>query len=305
MPGVEGTRVPVTVDGVAQESCSPGKELGPDSSSYSCMDKADHGMFLATGGVQPGPSVVTAKNDRGTEWLLLCRKVADDGRGMMKTKTFTDIAMIGHNPQTGRTCFFQNSIGSGKDGEHVAHPADVEKSSHIWSSSVQSYCSGSCHAADAFVHSPWIDGAKRSNGRTIVPKLGELTNFPISNLEAPYSIIAADKLGFSIPKQLVSDEVGACTNCHRIAGKTGGDFANWATGTGDEYFSKITDLGKTFQASHWMPLRLDGLTAEAWPTSRYGKAMEVINTCAKNSSDPVCVWADVPRGRFDSPRVDR
>lgn len=305
MAGVEGAHIPVTVDGVAQEKCSPGKELGPDSSSYSCMDKADHGMFLATGGVQPGPSVVTAKNDRGTEWLLLCRKVADDGRGMMKTKTFTDIAMVGHNPATGRTCFFQNSIGSGKDGEHVPHPADVEKSSHVWSSSVQSYCSGSCHAADAFVHSPWIDGAKRSNGRSIVPKLGELESFPISSPNAPYSIIAADKLGFAIPKQLVSDEVGACTNCHRLAGKMVGDFAKWATGSGDDYYSKITDTGKTFAASHWMPMRLDGLTEEGWATSRYGKAMEVINKCADNASDPLCVWADVPRGRFDSPRVDR
>ena len=303
MVGVEGARIPVTVDGVAQEACSPGKELGPDSSSYSCMDKADHGMFLAAGGVQPGPSVVTAKNDRGTEWLLLCRKVADDGRGMMKTKTFTDIAMIGHNPGSGRTCFFQNSIGSGKDGEHVPHPGDVEKSTHVWSSSVQNYCSGNCHAADAFVHSPWIDGAKRSNGRAIVPKLGELANFPISSPEAPYSIIAADKLGFAIPKQLVSDEVGACTNCHRLAGNTAGDFARWATGSGDDYYSKISDRGKTFAQSHWMPLRLDGLTEEAWATSRYGKAMEVINACDRNRSDPRCVWADVPRGRFDSPRV--
>jgi cytochrome c553 len=303
MPGVETSRIPVTVDGVAQENCSPGKELGPDSSSYSCMDKADHGMFLATGGVQPGPTVVTAKNDRGTEWVLLCRKVADDGRGMMKSKRFNDIAMIGHNPGTGRTCFFQNAIGSGKDGEHVSHPADVEKSTHIWASGVPSYCSGSCHAADPFVHSPWIDGAKRSNGKSIVPKLGELTDFPISNPEAPYSIIAADRLGFSIPKQLVSDEVGACTNCHRVAGNTGRDFARWATGTGDEYYGKITDLGKTFAQSHWMPLRLDGMSEQTWATSRYGKAMEVIETCAKNAADPRCIWADVPRGRFDNPRI--
>ncbi|CAN5854367.1 hypothetical protein BH11MYX4_BH11MYX4_26480 [soil metagenome] len=305
IPGVEGARIPVTVDGVVQEKCSPGKELGPDSASYSCMDKADHGMFLATGGVQPGPSVVTAKNDRGTEWLLLCRKVADDGKGMMGSKRFNDIAMIGHNPGTGRTCFFQNSIGSGKDGEHVSHPADVEKSTHIWSSFVQGYCSGSCHAADAFVHSPWIDGAKRSNGRTIVPKMGELANFPISNPEAPYSIIAADKLGFDIPKQLVSDEVGACTNCHRVAGNTGRDFAKWATGSGEDYFSKITDFGKKFEQSHWMPLRLEGITAETWATSRYGKAMEFIDKCASNANDPACVWADVPRGRFDNPRVNR
>ena len=96
-----------------------------------CLEKADRGMYLASLGTQPGPTVNTAVNEKGSHWVLLCRKVADDGNGMTKSKTFTDIAMIGHNPKTGRTCFFQNSIGSGKDGVHVAHPGDVEKSTSI------------------------------------------------------------------------------------------------------------------------------------------------------------------------------
>ena len=104
---------------------------------------------------------------------------------MTKTKTFNDMAMIGHNPKTGRTCFFQNSIGSGKDGSKVPHPADVEKSTTVWSSYVQNYCSGTCHAESAFVHSPWIDGAKRANGKPIVPKMGEHPDFLISDLSAP------------------------------------------------------------------------------------------------------------------------
>jgi hypothetical protein len=109
--GIEGAMIPVHVNGVEQTKCAPGRELGPATSSYDCMEKADRGMYLAGGGVQPGPMVITAKNAAGTHWVLLCRKVADDGKGMTKTKTFTDIAMIGHNPTTGRTCFFQNSIG--------------------------------------------------------------------------------------------------------------------------------------------------------------------------------------------------
>ncbi len=305
IPGVEGAMIPVTIAGEAQSKCSPGKELGLNSESYGCMDKADHGMFLATGDVQPGPMVVTAKNDRGTHWLLLCRKVADDGNGMTKTTVFNDMAMIGHNPRTGRTCFFQNSIGSGRDGAHVPHPADVEKSTTVWSTSVQSYCSGSCHAADAFVHSPWIDGAKRSDGTTVVPKMGENPDFPVSQLDAPYSIIAADNLGFSIPKQLVSDEVGACNNCHRLAGNTLGTFARWSTGTGDEYYSKITDFGKAFEASHWMPPRTEGVTAANWDASKFGVAMAFIKNCDSNSSDPKCLWADSPRGAFNNPSTSR
>jgi hypothetical protein len=303
IPGVEGAMIPVTVDGVPQDKCSPGQELGPDSSDYGCMAKADHGMFLATGRVQPGPMVVTAKNDKGTHWLLLCRKVADDGHGMTKTKTFTDMAMIGHNPKTGRTCFFQNSIGSGKDGSKVPHPADVEKSTTVWSSYVQNYCSGTCHGESPFVHSPWIDGAKRASGKTIVPKVGENPDFLISNLAAPYNIVAADKLGFQIPKQLVSDEVGACNNCHRLAGGTAGNFAKWATGTGDDYYSNITDYGKKFENSHWMAPRLDGLDASNWDASKYGQALQFMQKCNDNPSDPTCIWADVPRGAYNNPKV--
>jgi hypothetical protein len=302
IPGVESALIPVTVDGVVQTACTPGMELGPDSESYACMAKADRGMFLATGGVQPGPTVSTAVNDQGTHWILLCRKVADDGKGMTKSKRFNDMAMIGHNPATGRTCFFQNSIGAGKDGAHVPHPADVAKSTAVWSPTVQSYCSGTCHGQNAWVHSPWIDQARRSNGFAIVPKLGELPDYPISNPTAPYNIVAADKLGFALPQQLVSPEVGPCLNCHTLAGGTAGNFADWSTGTG-AYFSSITATGAQFANSHWMPPRLDGLSANNWAQSDFGQAMTFLDNCSSNPSDPSCIWADTPRGNFNNPAV--
>jgi cytochrome c553 len=303
LPGVGEVRtIPVFVNGVEQSKCSPGRELGPGSSSYSCMDKADRGMFLDRGGTQPGPSIAVARNDKGTDWLLLCRKVADNGTGMMKTHTFTDMAMIGHNPRTGRTCFFQNSIGSGIDGKHVPHPGDVEKSTTIWSSNVQAYCSGSCHAESAFVHSPWIDGAKRNDGKAIVPKMGELNDYLISDLSAPYSIIAGDKLGFKIPQQLVSEEAAQCTTCHRLAGNTLKDFAEWTTGSGEEYQSKLTDFGKKFDHNVVMPPRKEGLTEANFRTSPFGLALAFMKNCANNPNDAACVWADVPRGEFNNPR---
>ena len=302
IPGVESALIPVTVDGLPQTACTPGKELGPNDQSYACMAKADRGMFLAGGGVQPGPTVSTAVNAQGSHWVLLCRKVSDDGNGMTHSKIFNDMAMIGHNPQTGRTCFFQNSIGSGRDGAHVPHPADVTKSTAVWSSYVQSYCSGTCHAQNPWVHSPWIDQARRSNGFAVVPKLGELPDYPISNPNAPYNIVAAAKLGFSIPQQLVSPEVGACFNCHTLAGGTMGTFADWSTGTGP-YFDNITDTGKQFANSHWMPPRLDGLTPDNWAASDFGQAMAFIDKCNSNGSDPSCLWADVPRGDFNNPPV--
>lgn len=301
--GVEGARIPARIDGKEVDACSPGRELGPESESYECLDKADHGMYLASGGTQPGPMVVTGKNARGSHFILLCRKVADDGRGMFGTKKFNDVAMIGHNPKTGRTCFFQNSIGRGTDGEHVPHPGDVTKSTSLWSSYVQSYCSESCHSNGPFVHSPWIDGAKRSNGKPIVPMLGALPDFPISNPDSPYNIVGADKLGFSIPKVLVSDEASACTNCHTLAqGNTAGKFSEWSTGTGSSYFDKITDFGKKFEQSHWMPLNLEGVTEPGWADSKYGKALAFLKKCELNAADPACEWVDPPRGAFMNPK---
>ncbi len=304
LDGVEGARIPATVNGVEVDKCSPGRELGVGSSSYECLDKADHGMYLASGGTQPGPMVVTAKNSKGTHWVLLCRKVADDGKGMFKTKTFTDMAMVGHNPQTGRTCFFQNSIGSGINGAAVPHPGDVSRSTTVWSSSVQSYCTGSCHSNGAFVHSRWIEGAKRANGKTIVPMLGQHPDLPISNPSAPYNIVAASHLGFSLPKIIVSEAASPCTNCHTLAqGSTMGNFSDWSTGTGDDYYSKMTDFGKKFTESHWMPLNLEGVNEANFATSKYGTALAHIKKCNNNPSLPECEWADTPRGSHNNPPV--
>ena len=51
-----------------------------------------------------------------------------------------------------------------------------------------------------------------------------------------------------------------------------------------------------------MPMRLDGITAETWANSKWQKAMDHLNKCNKNKSDPECVWADVPRGEGNPQR---
>ena len=59
-----------------------------------------------------GPRVQSARNEQGTSWVLLCRKsLEDEGR-------YNDIAMIGHNPFTGKTCFFQNHL-DGRNGAYT------------------------------------------------------------------------------------------------------------------------------------------------------------------------------------------
>ncbi len=318
--GVEGAMIPVHVDGVEKKDCT-GRDLGLDDHEYACMDKADHGMFLDTGGVQPGPMVVTAKNAEGTHWVLLCRKISNGSLedptakpGMTKSKVFNDIAMIGHNPKSGRTCFFQNSINAARDGAHVPHPGDREKSTNLWSAGHQAYCSESCHGADPFVHSPWIDGAKRASGKPIVPKLDELPDFPISRPDAPYNIVNGGPQGHTIPKQITAPEVEACTGCHRLTvGSEAGNFTKWTTGAGEDYRSRLTDKGKNdFDLAYYMPPKGD-LEARnihdkaGFAASDFARAVKFLEYC--NTSNPTeeqkakCWYADVPRGAYNQPPV--
>jgi hypothetical protein len=315
MAGVEGSLIPLTVDGAAREKCDGEGPNGQKSGSgYNCVSKCDRAEFLSEG-CEPGPTVTTAKNDKGTHWVLLCRKVAGgEDKGWLKTKKFDDIAMIGSNPKTGKTCFFQNNIGSGTDGEHVPHPADVEKSRTLWDSP-KGYCFQSCHSTDAFIQSPWINNARKSNNKPVVPMMGFDPDFEISWLESPYYVVNMDAQGWTIPKQLVSEEAGPCISCHRAGGDSWiREFANWTTGnnTGggaitenDSYWGKITSTGQSFEKAHWMPMRLDGITAETWAGSKWQKAVDHLNKCNSNSSDPSCVWADVPRGEGNPVRPNR
>lgn len=311
--GVEGALIPLTANDSPVEKCDGEGPNGTKSGSgYNCVSKCDKAEFLSEG-CEPGPTVTTAKNDKGTHWVLLCRKVAGgEDKGWLETKRFDDIAMIGSNPKTGKTCFFQNNIGSGNDGERVSHPADIEKSRTIWDSP-KGYCFQSCHGTDPFIQSPWINGARKSNNKPVVPMMGFEPDFEISWLESPYYVVNMDAQSWTIPKQLVSDEAGPCISCHRAGGDAWiRQFANWTTGRGarggemsDSYWNKITDSYKAFEKSHWMPMRLDGVTAETWPSSKWQKAVDHLNKCNQNASDPSCIWADVPRGEGNPPAPNR
>ena len=310
--GVEGALIPLMQNDQPVTKCDGEGEHGQKpGASYNCVDKCDRAEFLSEG-CEPGPTVTHAVNEEGTHWILLCRKVAGGEEiGWTKTKRFNDIAMIGNNPKTGKTCFFQNTINSGTDGEHVPHPADREKSRTIWDSP-KGYCFESCHGTDPFIQSPWINGAKRSDGKPVVPMMGIDPDYEISWLEAPYYVVNMDAQHWSIPKQLVSEEAGPCITCHRAGGNAWiREFANWTTGNvngggpisqGDSYWNKITDSYKAFEKAHWMPMRLEGITAETWPSSQWQKAIDHLNKCNKNQSDPECVWADVPRGEANPQR---
>ena len=214
------TPIPSEIDGVPQTEKLTRKCDNPQYIYSHCEQDARV--------AENGPRVASARNDQGTHWVLLCRK------SHTAHERYEDMAMIGHNPFTGQTCFFQNQLPFGEtpkpsnDGMHIPHPADnvsSEASPQVWgdlwggiqggigpSGGIQ--CQG-CHSTDPFVHSPWIDGALREDGTPVVPKFGRHPDF-VEGYNGPYRLLDAEDQGWNAPKHLVSEEAAACTRCHRM-----------------------------------------------------------------------------------------
>ncbi len=267
----------------------------------------------AVAGRTNGPRVASRRNGQGTHWVLLCRKAkADEGE-------YNDIAMIGHNPYTGRTCFFQNALYQRTDGLHVPHPGDVvdseaspEESATLWEgihgglgSGIQ--CAG-CHDADPFIHTPWIDGALDENGDPVIPKMGIDDDFASGFNEAPYSLVNAAGQGWDMPRMLVSDEVAACTRCHRMGaeGAWGGwqnyDWIDRLVGESSRWNDITTEAYRTFEHQFWMPPEIEGgVTEEDFWESDYGIAVRTIQACSDDPDAEGCEWAELPTEQLVDP----
>lgn len=318
-----GTPIGTTVDGEPQDSW---------------VDQCDHPQYIyshceadATTGAN-GPRVAHEKNDQGTDWVLLCRKAHKEREA--SAGRYNDMAMIGHNPQSGRTCFLQNQLPRGQqerksnDGRNIPHPADKISSdespltsSDLWDTTVHGGIGSGiecqeCHSNDPWIHTPWIDQAKDEDGNPIVPKKGVHPDYP-EGANPPYKILDSQDQGWSRPKQLVSEEASACTECHRIAD------GKWTTGGGGGYGSAwmdrlvgedgswdriVTDSHSTFEHVYWMPPDSEAdLDEESWEGSEYQQAMDFIRSCGDNPDREECEWKEIPTGSDSAselPEVD-
>jgi len=316
---LDGTPIPMVItaeDGSSYEMPTTRDESrGRTTSGYFSYDECDDNQFIysscepnAATGVSNGPRVQSSRNDQGTHWVLLCRKAQEEeGR-------YYDIAMIGHNPYTGKTCFFQNGLGRLMDGLHVPHPGDTVESEQspqqwesLWSGLHGGIGSGiecaECHDADPFIHTPWIDGARDESGDTVVPRMGENDDFFLGFNDAPYSIVNLRGQGWTMPNQIVSEEAAPCTRCHRMGGD--GRWANsWLRRLEgeDSAWNRITTAhGEEFDNMFWMPPDAQGLDREAWAESEYGQAIDFIQRCASNPSAEGCEFAEIPSEPITDP----
>ncbi len=291
----EATVLPTTVTDASGKVTHPSTEVSQCDEPQYIYDLCEPN---AVDGETNGPRVTSAANDEGTHWVLLCRKAREE------EGAYNDIAMIGHNPYTGKTCFFQNALYSRTDGVHVPHPADrnastdsPQTSTSLWSGIHGGVGSGiqcaNCHDADPFIHTPWIDQAKRDDGQPVVPKMGENEDFVLGFNDAPYSIVNLEGQGWSMHQQLVSEEASACTSCHRIGdGRWMDDWIDRLDGTDRAWTDNVSESHRGFDDVFWMPPELEGLSEPTWAESEYGRAIAFIKKCADEPES--CKWAPLP-----------
>jgi hypothetical protein len=201
-----GVTLPITVDGV---------EVSEPVPNFACDAPS-----LQDGECFPGSTInrLPGQTRGGVEreevvWVQFCRNegsVEDDGEVSF---IFTGAQMIGHNTETGATCFFELNVGPqsqwvGRDenlraqGVLPSHDDPDFDKAFVPPGHVQCV---QCHQNDPFVHHPWVDGAR-------LPSDPSEPVLPILPADAPYYIVG----GSDRDMRTIHIEGNACLSCHRV-----------------------------------------------------------------------------------------
>lgn len=115
------------------------------------------------------------------------------------------MGVIGHNAETGATCFFHINMAFPNDARHPG--SNDPNYDDYWQSAdvvAADNCQG-CHQADPWLHSPWIDQLRDPDDPSL--PLVPLT----ASKDSPYVVVGG---GFTQPDHDGAPE-NACTSCHR------------------------------------------------------------------------------------------
>jgi hypothetical protein len=115
------------------------------------------------------------------------------------------MGVIGHNSETGATCFFHINMAFPNDAQYPG--SEDPGYDDYWQTAQQvaaDNCQG-CHQADAWLHSPWIDQLRDPSDPSL--PLVPLT----ASKDSPYIVTGE---GFAQPQHEGAPE-NSCTNCHR------------------------------------------------------------------------------------------
>lgn len=146
---------------------------------------------------EPMPEVV---------WVYFCRSTGPMGA------SYSSAQMIGHNTETGATCFFeegdQDDYFSFDDAGMLLGdfpgPDEPDFDKAFIPPPVQCV---ECHEANAFIHNPWISGARlpEDPSQPVIPE--------IQGPNSPYFVVGGADWNMRTPHI----EGNGCVSCHRAA----------------------------------------------------------------------------------------
>ncbi len=272
---------------------------GPGCNPYS--------RFAAfTGATVPGVGSANGIKGTGepTQWAYFCRRYVARPEG---SRFFDDVNMIGHNPNTGATCFFNSTLGGGvavaaadmsgvnpRPPSTIPHPGDDNaltfwippylKDPKFRAVTVESVKCTGCHDNDAFLHTPYVDQVK------------SLPRGKYSDPASPYYAVMLDQVAVDAawrPVHLTNPAAGECTSCHRIGSEsTCGIFASFSVEPQvSAYRGFLSDHGK---AHPWMPPGAGKNTTGKIP-DELRSAWGIFEKCCEKRDMAECQWESVPR----------
>jgi hypothetical protein len=256
----EGVRIPITVDGVEVFTAPSDGQCDNTGFKGTCdvgsTIRRQEGVNLDG---TPKPEVV---------WVTFCRAIdplyGTDGLG--------SVQMIGHDMETGATCFFESpdALGVSAQQEWVGLNTDNLLDGTLPAPTDSDFdrafvpppdpCS-ECHHNDPFIHNDWIDGARlpEDPSQPVLPEL--------ATADSPYWVIGGPYWDLRTPHI----EGNACVDCHRMGMRTVELFD----------MTGFIDIGQT------MPPYAPGSENEDF---------EVIRACWEDGPDNVdgCEWVNPP-----------
>ncbi|MEZ4318407.1 MAG: hypothetical protein R3F61_12925 [Myxococcota bacterium] len=287
----ETVPMPITLDG-APATFDPGECDKPSLLEGSCNRWTRVGRKTGTWmNGDPRPEVT---------FIFTCRSYdyeephADGG-------LYHDVAMIGHNAETGATCFFQSfpearqryfpsPLTAGGTPDYGTRDARM-----VWDrpGDTASIACHRCHGSDPWIHSPWIDQLEdpANPGQPFVP--------PTGSNNTPYHVVGTEFARWRLTQ--IAPEGNACLACHRMhPGPDAESFIQYSVG--GDIGMPLTGTSTTWPASHWMPPE-DGSTPEDF-AALWQPHVDQLLECTRTPNAAVCNRQPVPEGeRYIDPEA--
>ena len=254
----EGVVVPITVDGLPVDTDQPGSNCDAPS-----IVEGDCNAGTRVGRIEGTTSSGTPNDE--VVWAYLCRKY--DGI----------VQLIGHNTESGATCFFESnwdvvdrseslSLEEGLVVGSIPAPSDPEYAA-VWKppAEVAIQACWSCHLADPYVHTPYVDGARlpEDPSQPVIPEVG--------GIDSSYFLVGDVYEDTEDYLRTLHIDGNGCVSCHRFSDPRSFSFGG----------------GPTYEVNEHMPPSDPGSMAADF---------QALLDCADAGPEdtPDCEWRQIP-----------